>query len=318
MRGIIGSLLIAAGLAVLPLPAGAQSLGQFRWQQQPYCNVVTLTVVQDSGVYHLDGWDDQCGAPTRASAAGLAFQNRDGSIGFGLTLVTSPGATPVHIDAAISLAGLSGTWRDSTGQSGAWAFVPGGGLGGSPRPAPRAAFPAGLSAGNARVVEVGPPVNGGDATNKAYVDAGIASTRAAIVAPLNLSALTARVTGSADHVGFGCIQFTTYGSRALLELPLPIGARLLHVWLKFNDHSPEFFQFSLIGINFWDGTRSEASGPTASTVGPDRTGFWSVPLFASTALNTVRSDQTFYLKVDGMAYSGALEFCGAQVEFTMP
>jgi hypothetical protein len=86
-------------------------------------------------VYQLDGFDDQCGAGTRASVTGLAYANPSGTIGFGLTIVTTPGATAVHLEATITLATVSGTWRDSRGESGPWVFTPGAGAGGSPRPA---------------------------------------------------------------------------------------------------------------------------------------------------------------------------------------
>lgn len=123
--------LLTAGVAV------AQPIGAFRWQMQPYCNVVTVNVVQAGGIYHLNGTDDQCGASRVAAAFGEAFLNPDGSIGFGLTIVTTGntvGGAPVHVDATITLATLSGTWRDSSGQAGAWTFTPGAGTGGSTRP----------------------------------------------------------------------------------------------------------------------------------------------------------------------------------------
>ena len=46
--------------------AEAQTVGSFRWQQQPYCNVIQLTVVQQGSLYRVDGFDDQCGAPNSA------------------------------------------------------------------------------------------------------------------------------------------------------------------------------------------------------------------------------------------------------------
>ena len=117
-------------------PAHAQPLGTFRWQLRPYCNVVSLAVVQEHGLYRLEGTDDQCGnGRDLASVTGLAFPNPDGTIGFGVTIVTAPGGLPVHVDAAITLATLGGTWRDSTGASGAFVFAPNGGNGGNPRPA---------------------------------------------------------------------------------------------------------------------------------------------------------------------------------------
>jgi endosialidase-like protein len=123
-------------LAVLPSPSSAQPLGTFRWQLQPYCNVLSLSVTQQGGLYTLDGTDDQCSATgPRASVNGIAFMNPSGQIGFGLTIVTTPGGTAVHVDATINISTLSGTWRDSAGQTGTFQFTPGPSSGGSPRPA---------------------------------------------------------------------------------------------------------------------------------------------------------------------------------------
>lgn len=181
---------IAVLLFLLPCAqAFGQPLGTFRWQQQPYCNVITVNVEQDGGIYHLDGTDDQCGAARRASAVGVAFPNPDTTIGFGLTIVTNNaggvGGTPVHLDATINLSSLSGTWRDSAGQTGAWVFTPGAGAPGAPRPTPNPSLPpvfvSGLSAGGSAVTNVGAPVNPTDAANKSYVDVNrgrIASTTA--------------------------------------------------------------------------------------------------------------------------------------------
>lgn len=124
--------LIALLLAVTP--AAAQPLGTFTWQLQPYCNVVTMNVTGVAGVYTLEGYDDQCGASTRAPLTGVATPNPDGTIGFGLTLVTSPGGRGVQVEARIALGGLSGPWTDSDGHAGTFAFNQK--TGGSPRPAP--------------------------------------------------------------------------------------------------------------------------------------------------------------------------------------
>ncbi len=48
--------------------ATAQPLGTFRWQLQPYCNVLTLNISHRGGIYTLDGTDDRCGAAQTASA----------------------------------------------------------------------------------------------------------------------------------------------------------------------------------------------------------------------------------------------------------
>lgn len=131
---------VAALLGSLPATSVAQSLGTLQWQLSPYCNVVSLAVTQDGAHYTLDGFDDQCGAAARASAAGTAFVNGDGSVGLGLTLVTAPGGVPVHVNATISPVTGSGTWRDSAGNSGAFVLSAGAGSG-SPRPVP----PPGIS-----------------------------------------------------------------------------------------------------------------------------------------------------------------------------
>lgn len=114
-----------------------ESIGVFRWQLAPYCNVLTLSVVQQDGVYEVEGSDDQCGTPRRAGVVGLAFPNPDGSIGFGLTTVTTSDATAIHVDATIHVATLGGTWRDSGGNTGSFVYTPGAGVPGPPRPVPR-------------------------------------------------------------------------------------------------------------------------------------------------------------------------------------
>lgn len=126
--------LLAAGAAMLAGDdAAAQSVGTFRWQLQPYCNVVTVAVVQGGGGYTLDGWDDQCGAASRAPLVGGATLNPDGSVQLGLHIVTSPGAVPIHVAARLTLPTASGTWHDSAGGSGAFVLTAGAGSG-PPRP----------------------------------------------------------------------------------------------------------------------------------------------------------------------------------------
>lgn len=117
-----------------PAPGHAQSLGTFRWQLQPYCNVVTVTITTQGGVFALDGVDDQCGAAKVAAVDGTAFLNPDGSVGLGFAVVPSPTGVAVMVDATIDVASLSGTWRDSAGNTGTFRFAPTGGTGGNPRP----------------------------------------------------------------------------------------------------------------------------------------------------------------------------------------
>lgn len=128
--------LVAAAIALLPVTASAQApLGTFRWQLEPHCNIVSVTVTPSGNVFRLDGNDDQCGGGgDLASTVGTAFLNPDGTAGIGLNIVSTPGGAPVHVDAAISVATLNGTWRDSAGNTGNFTFRAGAGSGGTPRP----------------------------------------------------------------------------------------------------------------------------------------------------------------------------------------
>jgi len=144
---------LVIGMTVAPRTTSAQTVGTFRWQTQPYCNVITVTIEQQGDHYLVDGTDEQCGATQKAAVQGLAFLNPDGTIGFGLNVVTSPGGAPVHLDATISLATLGGTWRDSAGRTGAFVFGPGtAGL--PPRPA------GGLGAASVNTAQVQRRVTG--------------------------------------------------------------------------------------------------------------------------------------------------------------
>ncbi|MEZ5417460.1 MAG: hypothetical protein R2708_08955 [Vicinamibacterales bacterium] len=115
-------------------PAEAQVLGVFRWQMQPYCNVVTLTVIQQGSNYQLTGSDDLCGALQVAPATGTATLNPNGTIALAFDAILPTGAA-AHVSAIMNLATVSGTWSDADGHTGAFAFNPPT-VAGSPRPAP--------------------------------------------------------------------------------------------------------------------------------------------------------------------------------------
>jgi hypothetical protein len=127
-------LVIGVLLALWPQASVAQPLGAFRWQLQPFCNVVHVNVAHQGGLFTLDGFDTQCDAGQRAPLVGVATPNPDGSIGLGLHVVTVPGGRGLQIDARIDLSSGSGAWTDSAGNRGTFAL--GASTGGSPRPAP--------------------------------------------------------------------------------------------------------------------------------------------------------------------------------------
>lgn len=133
VRLVVVFVLLAA-LGAAASPADAQTLGTYRWQLQPYCNVITVTVVQQGGQYLLDGTDDQCGATVKAGVRGVAFVNQNGAIGFALTIVQANG-NHVPIAATIASGSLSGDWlADGGALFGPFVFTPGAGVSGSTFP----------------------------------------------------------------------------------------------------------------------------------------------------------------------------------------
>jgi hypothetical protein len=125
-----------AGLAAMAVAAAvsvsdAQVIGTFSWRTQPYCNIVTVTVIQQGGVYQLVGADNLCGTGT-APITGTAVPTGAG-VAFGFSAALPTGGT-AHLSATISLATLSGTWTDADGNTGSFAF--GSPAAGSPRPPP--------------------------------------------------------------------------------------------------------------------------------------------------------------------------------------
>lgn len=180
-----------------------QALGTFRWQLLPHCNLLTLSVRQDGGVYTLDGVDDQCGAAQGASVVGTAFLNPDGSIGMGLATVVSPGAAPVVLHARLTLATVSGTWSDSAGNGGTFAFTPGAPTpGGSGRPVP----PNGIRPGSITSNQLAP-----GAVGAAQIALG-AITSAQIAAGTITAAQLADGAVTAAKIAPGAVQVPIVGT----------------------------------------------------------------------------------------------------------
>lgn len=130
--GIVGLAVATALFAVDATTAQAQILGTFRWQTQPHCNVVSLTVVQQGAIFLLNGVDDLCGAGS-APVTGTTTVTTSGAV-LGFT-VSTPAGRPVHITATVSLSTLAGSWIDGEGNAGPFTFSPAA-VTGSPRPMP--------------------------------------------------------------------------------------------------------------------------------------------------------------------------------------
>jgi hypothetical protein len=117
-RSVLAAVMLVCGMS----GASAQVLGTFAWQMQPYCNRITLTLTSVGGNFTLDGFDDQCGATNRASAVGVGTFNASGNLTINFTIVTAPSGKPVHVSAVVSPANGNGTWTDSVGNGGTFAF----------------------------------------------------------------------------------------------------------------------------------------------------------------------------------------------------
>lgn len=112
------------------------------WQLQPYCNRLTLALAPSPVGFMVDGTDDQCGAVNAGSVVGHASFSQNGSVALNVSIVTAPAGRPVHVSAIVSPATGTGTWTDSVGNTGTFAFL-GAVPGLPPRPLPASALPPG-------------------------------------------------------------------------------------------------------------------------------------------------------------------------------
>src|SRR5262245_7908351 len=102
--------ILSVTFAALASPSGAQTLGTFSWQVEPYCNVVTFTVTADGPSFRLVGYDNDCGAG-RIPASGVATPNADGSVTLTFSLISDAGRTS-HTTARLLPPAYSGAWSD--------------------------------------------------------------------------------------------------------------------------------------------------------------------------------------------------------------
>lgn len=138
-------------LLLTPAPASAQVFGTFSWQMLPYCNVVSLTLVNTPAGFTLQGTDDQCGAVNKAAAFGVASFSAAGTVTANFTIVAAPDGKPVHVSAIISPVNGNGTWTDSAGNTGSFALS-----GATPGLPPRPLPPSGLAVASVTAREIAP------------------------------------------------------------------------------------------------------------------------------------------------------------------
>lgn len=117
------------------VPAGAQSLGTFRWRLGDFCSVLNLNVTQQGAIYLLNGFEAQCGGNPNLPAWGVAVPQPNGSVILGITTIFDQG-NGLHTRATINLTDFSGGWIDNANQSGSFTFNPGPITSGGPRITP--------------------------------------------------------------------------------------------------------------------------------------------------------------------------------------
>lgn len=267
--------LVMTGLVLGWTRADAQVVGTFTWQTQPYCNKVSVTVVQQGGVYQLVGTDDLCGAGP-AAVTGTAIPSAAG-VAMGLT-IAYPGGKAAQLSTSVSLASVSGTWTDADGHTGPFAFAQS--TGGSPRPTP-------ASAGAIGVAQLSPSVYGGtgaagtiarsDHTHDArYYTKGEVDT--------SLAAKANRPTGSGEVLlgpgnfifdGTGVAAFHSFAGGYLAassgnpcyaaRADLPAGATITSLELRALDNDSNTMTVSLFGDPF--GGQTATILAQVSTVG---------------------------------------------------
>src|SRR5262249_45982284 len=129
--------LVVVGLIVLGprLGQAGTELGTIPWQVAPFCNVVTLNVVQEGPAFSLSGFDDNCGG-AHSAAYGAASFNPDGTVSLGLTVLAANGAAEQFSVVLTAASGFSGTWQDASGNTGDFLINPSLPTPGTPRPTP--------------------------------------------------------------------------------------------------------------------------------------------------------------------------------------
>lgn len=130
-RSLVGPALVIGAVCMGASDVQAQVLGTFRWRMEPYCNVVTLTAVQQGPIVQVTGFDDNCGLGGKDPVTGGVFLDGGAAVG-NLTIVDGNGGTSTA-RFSISLASLSGSWVDNARHQGNFIFSPAAAPG-SPRP----------------------------------------------------------------------------------------------------------------------------------------------------------------------------------------
>lgn len=108
-RMLLAIVVLAALLA--PRDAAAQTLGTFMWRVEPHCNTLVLTVIQDGGLFRVQGYEDQC----QDNIAHPPVEGIARVQGGGVALAVSIDGLADRLTATIQLPSLNGGWVDAFG-----------------------------------------------------------------------------------------------------------------------------------------------------------------------------------------------------------
>jgi hypothetical protein len=247
-------MVVLAAMVAAPGAAEAQVVGTFTWQTRPYCNLVTLSVIQVGAAYQLTGSDNLCGAGV-APISGTAVPNGGGGVALGFAVALPTGRT-AHLTATVNLATVSGTWTDADGSAGPFVFTTAGN-GGPQRPAP-------ASASAITVNQFAPTVYAGTgaAGTVARSDHDHDARYPPRTTTVRLSGFALQLQGDARYYSTnGCIANATDSTAGIVLLPLPLGATLNAVALSVYDHAST----ASYGINLERHTQG-ATSMTSDTI----------------------------------------------------
>lgn len=113
MKRFLHSLILAT-IVFAAAPAGAQTIGTFRWQLYPLGSVVNITVTQQGSLYLLSGYEEQCGGNLSLPLSGVAVPQANGQVFLGFTSINETGSG-LHTRAYVNLSNFNGSWADNTG-----------------------------------------------------------------------------------------------------------------------------------------------------------------------------------------------------------
>jgi hypothetical protein len=123
------AVLVVLGSAVAYAQGPVQPvvIGTFHWQLQPYCNTLSLTVVQEGSQFRVQGTESCDAADVSQPVQGVATADPAGTIYFSVR-TSFPGGSSSEgtwVWASLSLATLNGTWQDDADRRGQFIRVAG-------------------------------------------------------------------------------------------------------------------------------------------------------------------------------------------------